>query len=93
MMDWVESKSVWFFLPEFADELVGGTALKSFESSGEVVGVDEVPEMGLKPIVAVVVESTTARLSHSDAQKGTLDKICEILRGHFRMLFHKSRDV
>lgn len=41
-MDRVESKSVRFFLPLFADEFVDGEAMKSLEPSGEVVSGDEV---------------------------------------------------
>jgi len=43
-MGWVESKSVWFILPAFADELVGGESGEGLESFGEVVCGDEVVE-------------------------------------------------
>ncbi len=54
-MGWVESKSLGFFLPAVADEFVGSHTHKSFESAGEVVGGDEVAEMGLQLAMAVVV--------------------------------------
>ena len=44
-MDGVESKSIGFFLPAFADEFVGCKAAESLESFGEIVGSDEVAEM------------------------------------------------
>jgi hypothetical protein len=44
-MDGVESKSIRFFLPAFADELIGGEAVESLESFGEVVSGDEVAEV------------------------------------------------
>ena len=44
-MDGVESKSIGFFLPAFADELVGREAAESLEPFGEIVSGDEVAEM------------------------------------------------
>ena len=41
-MDWVESKSVWLVSPEFAEVFVGREAFEGLESSGEVVGSEEV---------------------------------------------------
>src|ERR1017187_8125895 len=54
-MGWVESQSVRFILPAFADEFVGGECGEGFESFGEVVGGDEVVEVRFSLIVAVVV--------------------------------------
>ena len=54
-MDGVESKSIRFFLPAFADEFVGGKAAESLESFGEVVGSDEVAEVNAQLVMAVVV--------------------------------------
>jgi hypothetical protein len=54
-MDGIESKSIWFFLPAFADEFVGRKAAESLESFGEVVGSDEVAEMNAQLLMAVVV--------------------------------------
>ncbi|MEA2262597.1 MAG: hypothetical protein QOJ51_5422, partial [Acidobacteriaceae bacterium] len=54
-MDGVESKSIRFFLPAFADELIGREAAESLEPFGEVVSGDEVAEVGSQLVVAVVV--------------------------------------
>src|SRR4051812_45491392 len=55
LMDGVESKSIRFFLPAFADELRGREAMERLESFGEVVSGDEVAEVGSQLVVAVVV--------------------------------------
>ncbi len=44
-MDWVESKSVWGLRPEFAEIFVGREAFEGLESSGEVVGSEEVGQV------------------------------------------------
>jgi hypothetical protein len=44
-MDGIESKSIGFFLPAFADEVIGCKAAESLESFGEVVSSDEVAEV------------------------------------------------
>jgi hypothetical protein len=54
-MDGIESKSIWFFLPAFADEFVGRKTAESLESFGEVVGSDEVAEVNAQLVMAVVV--------------------------------------
>jgi hypothetical protein len=54
-MDRVESKSIWFLLPTFADEFEGREAAESLEPFGEVVGSDEVAEVGAQLVVAVIV--------------------------------------
>ena len=54
-MGWIESKSVLLFLPTFTDELVDGKASESLEPLGEVVGGNEVEEVRLELMVAVVV--------------------------------------
>src|ERR1700693_6115383 len=54
-MDGVESKSIRFFLPAFADELIGREAMERLESFGEVVSGYEVAEVGSQLIVTVVV--------------------------------------
>ncbi len=53
-MERVEDESAWFFCPGFADELVWGEASECLEASGEVVGVDEVAQMGPQLIVGFV---------------------------------------
>ena len=54
-MDRVESKSIWFLLPAFADEFEGREATESLEAFGEVVSSDEVAEGGSQLVVAVIV--------------------------------------
>ena len=44
-MGWVEGKSVWRLRPEFAEVFVGSKSLEGFESSGEVVGSEEVGQV------------------------------------------------
>ena len=56
-MDWVQSKYVRGSSPEFADSFVGSEALKGFESSGEVVGCDEVGQVRFGLFVGVVEEA------------------------------------
>ena len=53
-MGWVESKSIWGLRPEFAEVFVGGKALERLESSGEVVGCEEVGQVRFELIVGVV---------------------------------------
>ena len=50
-MDWVESKSIWCFGPEFAQIFVGREALEGLESSGEVVGFEEVVQVRFELVV------------------------------------------
>lgn len=42
---WIEFEALRFFCPERTDVFVGCESLEGFESSGEVVGSDEVGEM------------------------------------------------
>ena len=44
-MDWVEGKLIWGLSPEFAEIFVRREALEGPESSGEVVGFEEVVQM------------------------------------------------
>src|SRR5712691_8250276 len=53
-MDRVESKSIGFVSPEFAEVFVGSEALESLESSGEVVGFEEVGQVRFELVVGVV---------------------------------------
>src|ERR1700722_10695830 len=53
-MDWVESKSVWRFRPEFAEVFVGREPLECLEPSGKVVGSEEVGQVGFELVVGVV---------------------------------------
>ena len=53
-MERVKFKSFGLGSPCFADELVGGEAFEGLEPSGEVVGVDEVPQMRAQLVVGLV---------------------------------------
>lgn len=54
-MDGIASKSIRFSLPAFANEFVGCEAMERLESFGEVVGGNEVAEVGAQLDVGVVV--------------------------------------
>ena len=54
-MDGIESKSIRFYLPAFADEFVGRVAIERLESFGEVVGSNEYAEVDTQLVVGVVV--------------------------------------
>ena len=53
-MDWVESKSVRGLSPEFAEIFVGRKSLEGLESSGKVVGPDEVGQVRFELVMGVV---------------------------------------
>lgn len=53
-MDWVESKSVWVLSPDFTEVFVGSKAFEGLESSGEVVGSEEVVQVRFELVVGVV---------------------------------------
>ena len=53
-MDWVESKSVWVVSPEVAEVFVGRKSLECLESSGEVVGSEEVGQVRFELVAGVV---------------------------------------
>jgi hypothetical protein len=56
---WVgfEFEGVWFFCPQGAAVFVGYESFEGFESTGEVVGVDEVDEVSAEVLVSLVVEA------------------------------------
>lgn len=56
-MGWIEFESLRFFCPDRADVFVWRESSEDFESSGEVVGVDEVGEMLPEVVVGFVVEA------------------------------------
>jgi hypothetical protein len=56
-MDWIEFESFWFFCPDGADVFVGGKPFEGLQSSGKVVGVDEVCEVFPEVLVGFVVEA------------------------------------
>ncbi len=53
-MGWVESKFIWGLGPEFAEIFVGCEAFECLESSGEVVGPEEVGQVRFELVVGVV---------------------------------------
>lgn len=54
-MERVESETFGLGCPDFADVFVGRQPLEGLEPFGEIVGCDEVAEMGLELIMAFVV--------------------------------------
>lgn len=56
-MGWIEFEALWFFCPDGADVFVGCKPLEGLESSGEVIGADEVGEMLPEVFVGFVVEA------------------------------------
>lgn len=60
-MGWIEFESLGFFCPEGADVFEGSKSSEGFESSSEVVGVDEVGEVLTEVLVGLVVEAFDGR--------------------------------
>lgn len=56
-MGWIEFEALRFFCPDGADVFVGCESFEGLESSGEVVGMDEVGEMLPEVFVGLVVEA------------------------------------
>ena len=56
-MDWIESEPFGFGCPDFADVFVRGEAFERLQPPAKIVGADEVGEMGIELLMAVVVES------------------------------------
>ena len=56
MTERIELESLGLFCSELADVLVGREAFEGLEAPGEVVGADEVGEMGSELVVGLVVE-------------------------------------
>ena len=56
-MGWIECEPLRLFCPDRADVLVGCESFESLESSGEVVGLDEVGEMLSEVLVGFVVKA------------------------------------
>jgi hypothetical protein len=54
-MGWIESESVWFFFPDFADKFERREALQCLKPSGKIVGIDEVGEMTPELIMVVIM--------------------------------------
>jgi hypothetical protein len=48
LMDWIESKSLWGLRPELAEVFVVREAFEGLESSGEVIGFEEVGQASFK---------------------------------------------
>lgn len=56
-MGWIEFEALWLFCPDRADVFVRCESFEGLESSGEVVGIDEVGEMLSEVFVGLVVEA------------------------------------
>jgi hypothetical protein len=54
-MDWIESEPFGFGCPDFADVFIRGEAFEGLQPPAKIVGADEVCEMGIELLVAVVV--------------------------------------
>src|ERR1700730_13558814 len=61
-MDRIESESIWLFGPCFADSFVGCEAVEGLQSACEIVGGDEVRQVGAQLLVGLVVEAFYGRL-------------------------------
>ena len=56
-MGWIEFEVLWFFCPQGADVFVGCEPFEGLESTGEVVGIDEVDKVLPEVLVGLVVEA------------------------------------
>jgi hypothetical protein len=56
MMEGIDPKSFWLFLPSLTDVFVGRKASESFESLGEVVSHLEGSEMCLQMLMGLIAE-------------------------------------
>ena len=54
-MGWVRGESFWFLCPYFADVFEGREALEGFEPPPIIMGVDEVVQVGVELLMAVVM--------------------------------------
>jgi hypothetical protein len=54
-MEWIESEPFGFGCPDFADVFIPGEAFEGLQPPAKIVGADEVCEMGIELLVAVVV--------------------------------------
>jgi hypothetical protein len=55
LLGWIEFESFRLFCPELADVLVWREALQGLQSTGEIVGADEIGEMGFELFVTVIM--------------------------------------
>ena len=61
-MDRIKSELIWLFGPCFADGFVGCEAFEGLQSACEIVGGDEVLQVGAQLLVGLVVEAFDGRL-------------------------------
>jgi hypothetical protein len=54
-MDWIESEPFGFGCPDFADVFVRREAAEGLQAPAEIVSADEVCEVGIELLLAVVV--------------------------------------
>ncbi len=64
-MGWIEFEALGFFCPGGGDVFVGCETFEGLESSGEVVGVDEVGEVLPEVLVGFVIETLDGGLFES----------------------------
>jgi hypothetical protein len=70
-MGWVECQSAWVFGPDFAEVFVGREAVKGLESSGKVVGSEEVGQVRFELVtlhVHLVASSRQQRMAAHDTE-------------------------
>jgi hypothetical protein len=61
VVDRIEDEAIWLFCPGAADVFIERAAVQDFETASEVVGGDEVRQVGSKLFVAIVVISIDGR--------------------------------
>src|SRR5437763_10002054 len=62
LLDRVEDEATWLFCPGIADVLIGREPFEDLETASEVVGRDEVDQVGSELVVAVIVIAVDGRL-------------------------------
>jgi hypothetical protein len=62
LLERAECESPWLFCPEFADVLIRREAFECLEPSGEIVGCDEIGEMGSQLIVGLIEVAFDGRI-------------------------------
>jgi hypothetical protein len=92
LLERVEAESFRLDCPSFADELVGREAVEGLESSGEVVGGDEVVEMPGELVVGCVVIPLNGRFLDCAVHAFDLTIIRYVIRRRLvARLFPKGR--
>jgi len=91
LLERVDFESMALGSPGIADEFVWGEASEGFEASGEVVGLDEVMQMGAQLLVGFVAGAFDGRVFDGAVHSLDLAVIrYEIPRRHVVRLFLKE---